>query len=81
MEVKSWEKMGFGPITGKRNPKLSLKDAEWQTLEEDTIFEGIAYAKGSRFKIFETEDFGHVVFSPGTLTPSGEVPAKLLHRQ
>jgi hypothetical protein len=72
--------MGFGPVTGKRNPRLRFDRAVWRTLDEDITFEGIRYAKGSRYKIFESENFGHVMFAPETLTPEGSTPGKLNHR-
>ncbi len=59
------------------NKKLiDIKDAHWQTLEEDVWLDGCEYAKGSQFKVFETTNFGWVVFGPSTLTPDGKTPGK-----
>lgn len=79
MKIMTWESL-FGPITGKQKPHLSLKNAKWNTLDEDSNFDGIEYAKGSQYKFFETTDFGFVVFSRESKTPSGDIPGKFWHR-
>jgi hypothetical protein len=59
------------------NKKLiSLSDAQWQPLENDTFLDGIEYAKGSLFKCFVTTNFGWVIFSPDTLTTRGHISGK-----
>jgi len=75
----TWHEL-FGAITGKRNPKRTLTNAKWQVLNEDTNFEGISYAKGSRFKVWEGSDFGYVGFAPESKTPEGNTPGKFLHK-
>lgn len=81
MHIMTWESV-FGPVTGKRNPrhKLGTKFSEWRTLEQHTWFNGYEYAAGSRWRAFETENFGHVVFAPGTVTPNGGIPGRHSHR-
>lgn len=57
------------------NKKIVLiEDAKWQTLTENTYLNGITYAAGSPFKVFETQDFGWVVFGPDTRTADGNIP-------
>jgi len=79
MKILGWEEL-FGQSTGKRNKKRSLEFAVWKTLEEDTWFNGIEYAKGSRYKIWETENFGWVAFAPDSKTPDGNTPGKRIHK-
>jgi hypothetical protein len=55
---------------------IGLTDAVWQTLTEDTWIDGVAYAKDSQFKVFETSNFGWIVFHPDTKTPDGKIPGK-----
>lgn len=59
---------------------ISMQDAKWQELEDDTYLGGIEYAKGSRFKVFETQNFGWIVFEPDTKTPDGNVPGRRIHK-
>lgn len=75
----SWDSL-FGPITGKKNPRRTLKNAEWRTLEEDTFFDGMAYAKGSQYKVWETDNFGWVCFHHDSRTPDGNKPGRFLHK-
>jgi hypothetical protein len=72
----------FGPLSScDRGRKLKkLENAKWQTLEDDTIFQSIPYAKGSQFKVFETKNFGWVVFHQDTKTPEGHTPGRLIHK-
>ena len=56
--------------------QIRMEDAVWQTLDSDTFLDGIEYAKGSEFKIFETTNFGFIVFGPESKTPSGDIPGK-----
>jgi len=79
MKTMTWESL-FGQITGVRNKKRNLDNAKWVELEEDTWFDGIEYAKGSFYKIWETEDFGWVYFRRDSKTPKGETPGKFWHR-
>lgn len=58
----------------KRN--ISMNDAAWQSLTEDTWLAGCEYAKGSRFKVFETPNFGWIVFDQDARTPNGNIPDK-----
>ena len=55
---------------------ISMSDAIWQTLTDDIWLDGCEYAKGSQFKVFETTNFGWIVFEPETKTPSGNIPDK-----
>lgn len=55
---------------------ISMSDAQWQTLSNDTFLDGSCYAQGSQFKVFETTNFGWVVFGPETKSPNGHVPNK-----
>ena len=57
---------------------IGLTDAVWQPLSDDTYIDGCEYAKGSLFKVFETNNFGWIVFHPDTLTPSGQRPGKCI---
>lgn len=84
----SWEDI-FGPIgqnltsaqRGARRRRIDRENADWRTLDKDTNFNGYEYAKGSRFKAFETENFGFVVFERSTSkTPDGKIPGKFIHR-
>lgn len=59
---------------------ISMQDAVWQTLADNTWLDGCEYAAGSQFKIFETTNFGWVVFGPETKTPNGNVPNKRIIR-
>ena len=87
MHFMHWEDL-FGPIgidrtpqqKGARRRKYDLKNAQWQTLKEDTHFNGYEYAKGSHFKAIETTNFGFVVFRQDSFTPDGNVPGKFIHR-
>ncbi len=53
---------------------IGMSDAVWQPLEDDTFLNECTYAKGSLFKVFETKNFGWIVFGPGTLTANGNTP-------
>jgi len=77
--ARTWDYF-FGPLTGKRNPKRNIRTAQWQQLTEDIWFDGYEYAAGSEFKVFETQDFGFVCFKPGSLTPQGHRPGRLIHK-
>jgi hypothetical protein len=70
----------FGPITGVRNKKRTLQNAQWETLPMNIWFNGYEYAVGSEYKRFESENFGYVVFSPDAKTPDGSIPGKRIHR-
>jgi hypothetical protein len=64
----------FGKHWNKKN--IGIGDAKWQELKEDTWLGGYEYAKGSQFKVFETTNFGWVVFRPDTKTPTGQIPGR-----
>jgi len=53
---------------------------EWETLKEDTSIDGIPFAAGSRFKRFESANFGYVVFDSESRTPEGWVPGRRIFR-
>jgi hypothetical protein len=55
---------------------ISMHDAVWQTLTANTWIDGCEYAAGSQFKVFETTNFGWIVFGPETKTPDGNTPGK-----
>lgn len=55
---------------------ISLTDAVWQSLNDNTWLDGCEYAAGSLFKVFETTNFGWIVFGPETRTPDGQIPNK-----
>jgi hypothetical protein len=59
---------------------IGMKDAVWQTLTEDTYLRGIAFSAGSRFKVFETTNFGWIVFGPDTKTVDGDIPGRRIFR-
>lgn len=59
---------------------ISMQDAEFQRLEADSHIGGIEYAEGSIFKVFETSNFGWVVFKRTSLTPDGNVPGRFIHK-
>lgn len=75
----TWDSL-FGRMTGKQNKKRTLKAATWQTTTDDVMFEGIKYAKGSQYKVWETENFGWVCFHPSSLTPEGYSPGRFIHK-
>ena len=81
MHFMTWDSI-FGPVTGKRNNhrKLGSKFSEWRTLEHDTMFDGYKYAAGSRYRAFESRDFGHVIFAPDSKTPEGHTPGKFWNK-
>jgi|HubBroStandDraft_2_1064218.scaffolds.fasta_scaffold271064_3 hypothetical protein len=56
-----------------------LETAKWRGLPEDTNIEGISFPKGARFKVFETANFGWVVFAP-TKTVEGNEPARRIFK-
>jgi hypothetical protein len=58
------------------NKKVGMTDALWQPLSEDTWINGIMYAAGSEFKVFETRNFGWIVFKPGTLDGHGNLVSR-----
>ena len=59
---------------------VRIEDAKPQTLSEHTHIAGIEYAKGSEFKVFETQNFGWICFKGNTKTPDGKVPGKIIHK-
>jgi len=59
---------------------ISMSDAIWQPLEKDTYLDGCVYAKNSLFKVFETTNFGWIVFASGTKTSDGNIPNKRIIR-
>ena len=63
-----------------RTRVYSLRNAEWRRLEDDTYVDGITYAKGSEYKVFETTNFGWVVFKPESKSPCGATPNKFIHK-
>lgn len=79
MKTMTWNEV-FGRITGKRNPKRTMQNAKWITLSEDVWFDGYEYAKGSQYKVFETPNFGWVVFHLDTRTPNGNIPFRRIHK-
>jgi len=58
----------------------SMEKAQWETLEYDTLVDGIPFAAGSRFKRFETLNFGYVVFDREARTPEGWIPGRRVFR-
>lgn len=57
------------------NKKLiTMKDAIWQKLEEPTYLGNCTFAAGSTFKVFETQNFGWIVFDQNTKTVEGNTP-------
>lgn len=59
---------------------IGVQDAKWQPLANDTWIEGQEFAKGSQFKVFETQNFGYVVFHPESKTPTGNVPHRRIFK-
>ena len=55
---------------------IGLPAAIWQTLDDNIWLDGCEYAKGSQFKVFETANFGWIVFDKDTKTPAGNTPGK-----
>lgn len=53
---------------------IKMTDAVWQPLSEDTYIDGQEYAAGSMFKVFETTNFGWIVFDGNTKCPNGNIP-------
>ena len=68
----------FGQHWNKKS--IKLEDAKFQTLENDTYVDGITYAAGSQFKVFETANFGWIVFKADSLTPEGHRPGRFIHK-
>lgn len=68
---------------------IKMTDAKWQVLPFDVcIFcensgsSGKSFVKGSKFKVFETPNFGWIVFHPGTKDGFGnEVSKRILKVQ
>jgi hypothetical protein len=54
-----------------RKKHIDMCDAKWQTLAEDTFIGDSSYRKGSQFKVFETRNFGWIVFTSDTKTADG----------
>jgi hypothetical protein len=59
---------------------IRLEDAKWQTLENDAHVGEGTYAAGSQFKVFETQNFGWVVFKTDSLTPTGQRPGRFIQK-
>jgi hypothetical protein len=57
--------------------KKQMLDAIWQPLTENTFIGNTSYAAGSQFKVFETRNFGWIVFAPGTKDCHGN---PIIHR-
>lgn len=51
--------------------KITLTDAIWQLLAEDTFLFGKEIPKGSRFKCCETDNFGYIIFAPEVVDCDG----------
>jgi hypothetical protein len=83
MEYKSIEQFIKEHLRYKQHwnkKQISMQDAHWQELKNDTHVGGIDYAKGSIFKVFETRNFGWIVFRRESLTPAGNTPGKFIHK-
>lgn len=59
---------------------IGLRDAHWQELKQPTFIQNIVFASGSLFKVFETSNFGWIVFAPGTLTIDGNEPGRRIFK-
>lgn len=59
---------------------ISMTDAKWQVLEEDTMISNISFGVGSMFKVFETRNFGWIVFHSDARTPCGDVPGRRIFK-
>lgn len=59
---------------------ISSENAHWQFLDDDTYIDGIPYSKNSQFKVFETNNFGWIVFHHSTKTVNGDTPNKFMHK-
>lgn len=57
-----------------------MSDAKWQQLNESTWIDGIEFATGCKFKVFETTNFGWIVFSPGSKTVDGNKPGRRIFK-
>lgn len=70
------------PYVGRsyRRSTPKMNKAKWQTLSEDTSVDGIPFAAGSEYKVFETSNFGWVVFSSTARTPSGDIPGRRIFK-
>lgn len=79
LECKSLE--SFFPKHSDRRKKLMyLSNAQWQTLKQDTMIEGIKFSVGSRYKVFETKNFGWIVFDSKSVTPDGNIPGRRIFK-
>lgn len=54
----------FPRIPNRMRQIQHLKNAKWQTLDKPTNMEGYGIPAGAQYKVFETKNFGWVVFAP-----------------
>jgi hypothetical protein len=59
---------------------IDMKDAVWQELDDDYFLFDTAFKKGSTFKIFETRNFGWIVFGPDARTVDDMIPNKRIFK-
>ena len=59
---------------------ISLTDAVWQTLDNHTFIDHWTFAVGSQFKVFETSNFGWIVFGPDTRLMDGSKPIRRIFK-
>lgn len=59
---------------------ITMQDAKWQPLHEDTWIDGISFCRGSVFKVFETTNFGWIVFHNTAQTIDGNSPIRRIFK-
>jgi len=63
---------------------IDMKAAIWQKLERDmTLCDSnncYQFSKDSEFKVFETTNFGWIVFHPDSRTPEGAIPGRRIFK-
>jgi hypothetical protein len=75
------ERYGKGKLMFR--PKRHKSDkmvAKWTKTEEEILVEQGRIAIGSEFKAFETNNFGWLVFAPGTKLVDGSILQKRIYK-
>lgn len=62
-----------------KNLTSTLKTG-WRELTEDTFVGQFHFAKGSKYKAFETQNFGWIFFAPSARLVGGFTPARRIFK-
>jgi len=57
-------------------PRISDKKGQKYTLLDDLILDQWTIPKGTTVKLYQTNNFGYVMLSKGTVDKSGNIPAR-----